>query len=296
MQPIPRKPLWIARCHACAESVEAFADVFEKTAQAVSWYEDEATKKWQIEAIYPSRPFVQNIRAKIEKRAHLLHKPVPTVTFKILPTQDWLTENFRSFEPLTLGSFYLYGSHHEKSVPAGKIGIHLDAATAFGSGRHETTQGCLEALEEIAEKNPWQKSLDMGCGSGILTIAMAFLRPQSLIIGCDCDMEAVRVARENCVLNQQETQVNVIQSNGFTASEIQAHKPYDLIVANILVEPLKNMVLDMANFLAKGGRLILSGILSSQAADLILLYEKNGFLLTQGKILGEWSTLVFTKP
>lgn len=292
MPPTP-KNFWIARSNPPHEFMEAFAEVFEETAQTVSWYEEAATQQWQMDALYSARPSLEALQEKMDLRARLLQQPSPRVTLHILPEQDWLAENFRAFPPLTIGRFYLYGSHDTGEIPAGKIGLHLDAATAFGSGRHETTQGCLRALQELAETYPWQKPLDLGCGSGILALAMAFLRPEAVVIAADCDPEAVRVTRQNCLLNHQEAHIHVLESEGFSSSFLQDNGPYDLIVANILPPPLHAMASQMAQH--SSGLLILSGILNTQATALIKLYEGKGFSLLQEKLLNTWSTLIFSK-
>lgn len=285
--------LWVVQCETAFEGVEAFAGVFEKTAETVSWYQGNFGKKWHIEAIYSLKPSLTELQAQLEEQAALLNQPTPQIRLFPLGEQDWLAENFRSFSPLTVGKFYVYGSHHEGPILSDKIGLHLDAATAFGSGRHETTQGCLEALQELAEIYVWQNPLDIGCGSGILALAMALLNPAVPVRACDCDPEAVRVTQQNSLLNHQEARLEIIESDGFQEPRLQKHKPYDLIVANILAEPLKRMVEQIAHF--SNGWLILSGILTTQAPDLIALYQQNGFSCIQEKILGEWSTLKLKK-
>jgi ribosomal protein L11 methyltransferase len=212
-----------------------------------------------------------------------------------LPEKDWLAENFLSFQPISVGSFYIYGSHHETvTIPPGQRGLCLDAATAFGSGRHETTASCLQLLESLAAEASWGKALDLGCGAGILAIALAMLTSKP-VWASDLDPEAVRVTTENSRLNAVEALVHPVESLGLQAESLQAQAPFDLIVANILAEPLKQMAPDLALALSPGGWLILSGILDSQAEDMERLYQATQFETIRTVQQQGWTTFLFKK-
>ncbi len=117
-----------------------------------------------------------------------------------LPARDWLAENQLSFPPLRVGRFFVYGSHHDGKVPAGAIGIAIDAATAFGTGEHPSTRGCLLALERLARRRQFRRPLDIGTGTGILSIAAAKLLHRKVLAG-DIDPRAICVARHNAARN-----------------------------------------------------------------------------------------------
>jgi ribosomal protein L11 methyltransferase len=166
--------------------------------------------------------------------------------------------------------------------------IRMDPEMAFGSGSHETTRGCLEALERVADKGSLGHVLDMGTGSGILAIG-AVLLGADLVTAVDNDPIAVETALKNCKINKVESNINLIQS------ATPPSGPFVSIVANILAEVLVDIRDSLVGVLAPGGSLVLSGILDEQAQDVIVAYEKCGLLKSDSIPIGEWITLVFTK-
>src|SRR5205085_123502 len=110
-----------------------------------------------------------------------------------LPERDWLAENRRAFPPQRIGRFFVHGSHWRGAAPVSSIAIEIDAATAFGTGEHPSTQGCLLALEDLARRRRFRRPLDIGTGSGILAIAAAKRLLRRVTAG-DIDPEGVRGA------------------------------------------------------------------------------------------------------
>src|SRR5205823_2106389 len=110
-----------------------------------------------------------------------------------LPERDWLAENRRAFPPVRVRRFFIHGSHWREAAPAGMIPIEIDAATAFGTGEHASTSGCLLALDRLARRRRFRRPLDIGTGSGILAIAAA-KRLHRTVLASDIDPAAVRVA------------------------------------------------------------------------------------------------------
>src|SRR5207245_1702667 len=185
---------------------------------------------------------------------------------------DWITAVYRGLPPLTIGRFYIYGSHVQETLPQGLLPLKVDAATAFGSGQHESTEGCLKALSLLAEKQSFTSPLDMGCGSGILALAMARLwRVQ--VLACDNDPEAVRVTGENARLNHLDAFIETHVSEGFSALK---NKNFNIITANILAGPLCQMAGDAVKSLNPGGFIILAGLLNRQAEDIVDTYRNTG--------------------
>ena len=194
-----------------------------------------------------------------------------------LPEKDWLAETFLNFQPLEIGEFYIHGSHETAlSPPNEKKVICLDAATAFGSGRHETTASCLLLLEALFQEKPWKNALDVGCGSGLLAIAMAMLCPVPTWAS-DIDPEAVRVAIQNAIRNQVGDLLHIVESAGVSCEKLQHQKPFEVVVANILAEPLIQLAPDLTSAVTQGGNLVLSGFLDTQEADLLKTYQALGF-------------------
>ena len=268
-----------------AESLGTF---LEEEALSTSWYE-RTPEEWVFQAIADTN-LIAHVKGSIERFFDESHHPVPALTVQPVPQEDWVAAVYRDFPPLTIGRFYVYGSHIEKD-PQGLIPLHIDAATAFGSGQHESTEGCLKALTMLSERETFLRPLDMGCGSGILTLAMAAVW-QVPVLGCDNDPESVRVTLDNARINHLESLISAQVSEGFT--EITG-RTFDIITANILAGPLCQMSGDFARALEPGGYVILAGLLNCQAEDVIDAYRSVGVKLVEQLFIGDWSTLVMRK-
>ena len=195
--------------------------------------------------------------------------------WETLPDTDWVAENQRSFQPFTVGPFWVHPSHVSDGRPAGLLPLRIDAGLAFGTGTHATTRGCLKMLATLDPRET-ASTVDVGCGSGILAIAMAKLW-QRPVIGGDDDAQAVDVARENAGLNGVGDLCRFVHASGLDAPELKTRAPYDLIVANILAGPLIELVESFAAAIRPRGRVLLSGLLVEQADDIVLAYRQKGF-------------------
>lgn len=214
-----------------------------------------------------------------------------------LADRDWVAENQRSFKPFAVGPFWVHPSHDAADIPTGLLPLRIDAGMAFGTGTHGTTSGCLKMLATL-DRADTANAVDVGCGSGILAIAMAKLW-QRPVIGGDNDAEAVEVARENAVLNGVGDLCRFVHAIGLRHEALQALKPYDLVVANILAGPLMELSESFSAAVRPGGRVLLSGLLLEQAEDILAVYRRRGFglerhidLETGGTI---WRTLLLRR-
>lgn len=276
-------------CPVPFERAEELSLLLEEDALSVSWYET-AQDKWALQVVYCPREesiLNQKVRNFFENSGLVS----PSLSMGPLPQEDWVASVYRDFPPLSLGRFYIYGSHVKETAPDGLISLQIDAATAFGSGQHESTEGCLKALSLLAERGSFERPLDMGCGSGILALAMASLW-QVPVLGCDNDPEAVRVAVENAKLNHLESLLKAKVSEGF--AEVKQCQ-YDVITANILAGPLCQMASQAVQALEPGGYIILAGLLNRQAEDVIDAYRSVGAKLVEQLLIGDWSTLIMRK-
>ena len=185
-----------------------------------------------------------------------------------------MAENQRSFRPFAVGPFWVHPSHVTEGQPAGLLPLRIDAGLAFGTGTHATTRGCLEMLATL-DPAETAHCVDVGCGSGILAIAMAKLwrRP---VLGGDNDAEAVEVAVENAGLNGVAELCRFTVSAGLQAPDLAGRAPYDLVVANILAGPLVDLAESFAASVRPGGRVLLSGLLVEQAALVLSAYARHG--------------------
>ena len=213
-----------------------------------------------------------------------------------LPDVDWVAKVKRELAPIRAGRFYLYGSHDADSVPEGVEPLLIEAAMAFGTGHHGTTQGCLRALDRLASDGlVCEKVADIGCGTAVLAMAAARIWP-GVPVASDIDPVAVEVAEANLAANGMDGRVTCLEATGFDHPQIAAGAPYDLIFANILKGPLIELAPDVQAHLAPGGHVILSGLLNEQAAQVTEAYVAQGLVQTASEEIGDWSTLVLRKP
>ncbi|MBF0447994.1 MAG: 50S ribosomal protein L11 methyltransferase [Magnetococcales bacterium] len=166
--------------------------------------------------------------------------------------------------------------------------LRMDPEMAFGSGSHETTRGCLESLERVADLVGLGSLLDMGTGSGILAIG-AVLLGADRVMAIDNDPIAVETAEKNAQINRVEKQIAFLQ-----AAEVP-DGPFSTVVVNILAEVLLTMRDPLINSLALDGYLILSGILLEQSKEVVDSYLERNLFHVDSLVMGEWVTLIFNK-
>ncbi|PRY88820.1 50S ribosomal protein L11 methyltransferase [Donghicola tyrosinivorans] len=212
-----------------------------------------------------------------------------------LPETDWVAKVRRDLSPVEAGRFFVYGSHDADKVPEGCEPLLIEAAMAFGTGHHGTTQGCLRALDRLANDGFVGRSVaDIGCGTAVLAMGAARIWPD-VVLASDIDEVAVEVAEANVRANGLEGRVECLEAMGFEHDTLHAKAPYDLVFANILKAPLIDLAPDMAAHLATGGYAILSGILIDQAPEVIEVYAENGINLVHQENIVDWSTLTLRK-
>lgn len=212
-----------------------------------------------------------------------------------MPQQDWVRQSLEGLAPVAAGRFFLHGAHDRTRRRPGGISLEIDAGTAFGTGHHGTTEGCLLALDRILKRRSPRTILDVGCGTGVLAIAAARATGRNALAS-DIDPEAVRVTLANAALNGVKPQIASFVAAGLSHPRIAASAPYDLIFANILARPLVALSTGLARALAPGGDLILSGLTVDQVRWIEATYESRGMTLAARILRGNWATLVFTTP
>jgi ribosomal protein L11 methyltransferase len=209
-----------------------------------------------------------------------------------VPETDWVAHVKRELQPVEAGRFFVYGSHDADKVPEGRVALLIEAAMAFGTGHHGTTKGCLLALDRLDRAGFRGRNVaDIGCGTAVLAMAAAAIW-QLPVIASDIDPVAVDVARANAAANGLGDRLICVEAAGFDQAQLRARAPYDLVFANILKGPLLDLAPDMAAHVAPGGYAILSGILNTQADEVIAAYKRAGFMLAARDEITEWTTLV----
>lgn len=286
---------WKISFYANPAQAQELGNALEEHVPAVSTFEVKDPDVWVVEAITTDEPDLTTFKLLLEPVCKTLSIPLPNLKVEELPETDWLEATWRNFPPLNIGRYYVYGSHTNPEPPSGSVCLEINAATAFGSGEHETTTGCLLTLDDLASEGwKFKNPLDMGCGSGILGIAIA--KTWNIpVTAADNDPESVRVATNNAVLNQCEPLFEAYVSEGFANEKLRKKAPYDIIVANILKGPLVDMAEDMAQNLAPGGYIILSGLLNRDREEVVAAYKAQGIRLHSLRTLNDWVALLLEK-
>jgi ribosomal protein L11 methyltransferase len=216
------------------------------------------------------------------------------IAFDTVEARDWVKATLQELAPVRAGRFVVHGQHDRSNIPPNKLGIEIEAALAFGTGHHGTTRGCLLLLDQVLKAWRPRRVLDVGTGTGVLAIAAAKAL-RATVLASDIDPLSVRVARENARLNGSANWVTTIQATGFSAPQFAIRGPFDLVLANILANPLRQMATDMAGHLVPSGLVILSGLLPHQAQGVIAAYRARGLLLERQLKIDGWSSLLMRK-
>ena len=227
--------------------------------------------------------------------ARALDVELPSYEISELKSDNWLKDYVIKFPPFEVGDFCIYGIHETAAPQTSKIPLQIYAATAFGSD-HATTRGCIAALCELKHHGfAPRKILDIGTGSGILSLCAASLWPQASIFAGDIDDEAVIVAAANAETNRLNRRITAFLSDGYQNPQIAAQAPYDLILSNILANPLISFAPDLSRNLATGGYAILSGFVNDQTSDVIAAHQAHN--LKQAKLysIDNWRVALLHK-
>lgn len=280
-------PLTKDQAYALVDAVMERDDL----ALTASAHENEETGEWVFEATCDSPP---DLEAFNELVRQTLGGAVELSVEPINPEVNWVAKSLEGLAPVIAGGFYVYGSHESGPVPEGLTPMKIDAAQAFGTGHHETTTGCLEAIDAVLKRRRPRRMLDVGTGTGVLAIALA-KRTRNVVLASDIDPVAVRTTIENAAENEVRDLIVAFEATGMDHPTISRNGPYDLIVANILAGPLQALAPDVGAAAEKGGNVILSGILEQQADAVLAAYVAAGMELVQRLQRKDWTTLVLEK-
>jgi ribosomal protein L11 methyltransferase len=272
-------------------SVAMIEDAFDD-ALAITAFEQKNEQDWYVDIL-----IAEDGALNLPTRLALLQAAgavVDSYEQQPLEMRDWVAEIQAEFPPLKEGRFYIHGSH----VPPRQrpvISLQVNAGNAFGTGEHETTRGCLHLLDRMAAlRNPPSRVFDLGCGTAILAMAAQKLWPSSRVVASDIDAVSVHVARENAKENGCHA-IDFYTAAGFRHPSLINAPPFELIIANILANPLIMLAGDMCRHLAPGGVLILSGLLNRQEKAVLNAYHARGLQLQQTYRNNGWSALKLVK-
>ncbi|WDR03824.1 50S ribosomal protein L11 methyltransferase [Devosia algicola] len=280
-------PLTKDQAYALVDAVMERDDL----ALTASAHENEETGEWFFEATCDSPPDMESFS---ELARLTLGGTVDFSVEPIDPEINWVARSLEGLAPVIAGGFYVYGSHETAPVPAGYTAMRIDAAMAFGTGHHETTTGCLEAIERTLKRRKPRNMLDVGTGTGVLAIALA-KKLKTPVLATDIDPVSVITTAENAEYNGVGRLIIPLEATGLDHQTITQNRPYDMIVANILAGPLVQLAPAMGQVADHGATIILSGILQHQAARVISAYARQGVVLRHKIIKKEWATLILEK-
>ena len=292
--------LWRVSVRTSGPSMPDVLEQFEEEALSVSVFEieDEVTAEplgWRIDLLFPERPEQARLEPELARACAAAGAALEELAITPVAEQDWVGSTSLRLPPIAAGRFVVHGSHARAELPDGLIPIEIDAGVAFGSGDHATTQSCLQAIDRLAGRHRFRHVLDVGCGSGVLAIAAAKCWP-ARILAVDNDPIAVRVAAHNLELNGVAAYARAVVADGYRHAQVRREAPFDLILANILADPLIEFAPALHRHLAPGGHAVLSGLLDRQAAAVLAAHTRQGLRLAGRIDQGPWVALILRRP
>ena len=255
-------------------------------------------QSWQLEAFFDGKPnsaALAAVQALVPSAGG--RKPVA----EKIRDMDWVTLSQAGIEPVHAARFYVHTDTNKGVGPAGTKAFRIDAGLAFGTGTHQTTAGCLIALDRLKRDGArFANLLDLGTGTGLLAFAAMHLWPRALATASDIDPRSVEVTAENAGLNGVavgggQGELILAAAAGLEHPLLIGRAPYDLIIANILAGPLVELAPSIGVVLAEGGTLILAGLLNTQVETVARAYRRQGLRLVRRTDRGDWPTLTLVK-
>ena len=251
-----------------------------------------APDDWRIHAYFAEQPTTQ----ELVLLRRLAKDGEPEVEH-LEDTTDWVVKSQSGLEPIRAGRFFVHTPRHYVDRPADTVNFEIDAGLAFGTGQHDTTAGCLAALDRLEQSGKsFANIADIGTGTGLLAFAGLALWPEAKAIATDIDPISIDVTRDNAAINGVKLghgsgELLLAVADGMDHPMIAARAPYDLLIANILAGPLVELAPAFAKAVGPGATLILAGLLDTQADTVIAAYEAQRMrVVERGE--GEWCVLV----
>jgi ribosomal protein L11 methyltransferase len=291
-------PCTKAEAEAIQDEVALFTGLDSPPVLMSSEPDPDRPEEWRLDAYFDREPDGGMLQ--------LLRQLVPSAgsaepLVERLGNEDWVTLSQAGLEPIRAGRFFVHTPAHRHEVPQDAVALEVDAGRAFGTGHHETTTGCLLALDRLKEEGVnFDNIVDLGTGTGLLAFAALKLWPSARVAASDIDPVSIEVTEENAAINaialgEGPGEVELAVCPGLEHERLRTRAPYDLIIANILAGPLINLAPSVAAALQAGGRLILAGLLDSQAEAVAEAYRGEGLTASFSIVRGDWPTLVMRK-
>jgi len=291
-------PCTKAEAEALAGDVDPLPGIDPPPVLMTSEPDPERADDWRLDAYFEGEPepqLLERVRALVASAAGT------EGSLERLADEDWVLASQAGMEPVRAGRFFVHTPEHRAGRPADAIALEIGAGRAFGTGHHETTTGCLEALDRLeASGARFADILDLGTGTGLLAFAALRLWPAARVAASDIDPISIEVTQENAGINgialgQGAGQVDLTVAAGLDHELLRSRAPYDLIIANILAAPLIELAPSIARALGAGGTVMLAGLLENQAERVSAAYRAEGLRPAFSIVRGDWPTLVMRK-
>lgn len=287
-----------AEAEALAAATELFPDMDEPPVLNTLEPDESRPEEWLLEAHTEREPDAATIAAV----AALAPSARAAPRVEKVAAQDWVTLSQAGLEPIAAGRFTVHTpAHRGGGASTGMIAFEIDAGRAFGTGHHYTTAGCLEALDALKRRGKRYRAIaDVGTGTGLLAFAALALWPRARALATDIDPVSVQVTIENAAVNGVPLgggrgELVAAEAEGVSHPLYDAFGPFDLVIANILAQPLIELAPAIAAVTEDGGTLILAGLLHGQAEAVTAAYRRRGFRLTETHQRGDWPVLTLRK-
>jgi ribosomal protein L11 methyltransferase len=291
----PHNPTYIMRLTtheaAAKAATDLLGEVFDPAESAVASFEAEDGVTWMLEAYFSKKPDEDALRELVRP---ILGDGVDEAVFQALNAKDWVKNSLDGLKPVEAGRFLIHGQHDRGFVKLHLWSLEIEAALAFGTGHHGTTRGCLMAFIALLKQRRPRHILDVGTGTGILAFAAAKALKVPVIAG-DIDAVAVEVARANGRLNRIAPYLSFYAAPGTHHALARRKRHFDVVFANILARPLKQLAPALSAAVSRHGALILSGLLYKDVAGVLSTYRAQGFYLVRRFDLEGWSALMLSR-
>lgn len=274
--------------HTAKGVVDVLTEIFFEGQAVIAAFE-RPDGRWDVTVHFAEPPDQPLVRELVANAAGA--DIAEGVAFDTVEAKDWVKASLEDLVPVPAGRFIVHGQHDRDRVAPNKLGIEIEAALAFGTGHHGTTRGCLLLLDHVLKAGHPRRMLDLGTGTGVLAISAAKAL-HGEVLASDIDPLSVRVARDNARLNGTGYLVETIRATGFSAPQFGKRGPFDLVLANILANPLRQMATPMVRHLAPSALVILSGLLPHQAQGVIAAYRARRLVLLRHLQIEGWSSLL----
>jgi len=302
--------MWRLALSADAAFVDTYAQALEPLASVVSIYEVEPDPKvairkqpedWatdialaglcMVEALFEVPPLTEDLTAVLADMSAALGRPLPPLAWDRIESEDWVGLSQAQHPAIRAGAIAVLPAHVEHA-PSAPITLRLEASRAFGTGNHNTTYGCLMALQRI--RSAPQRVADIGTGTGLLAMAAARLWPSADVVATEIDPQALEVAEHN--LRANGIRATCLVADGWRHPKLRRGIGFDLIVQNLLYRPLLRLSTETVCQLRPGGRLVVAGLLGGQERRLRQRLAGLGLELERRSSDPEWPCLTLHKP